>query len=311
MISKSGPRLLKRKRNLSKLVVIFIYFQVCFWGFTVIGQRYGENSAFCQKGVSKFCLASIQSQNIRSHNDASRPERNIETYSAKEKMIKIFGTEDVIEEPISDELDVDELEGLLTSFFTYLDNRQYIKLYNFPTSAQEQFGQIYKSLNTNLPIVAGETQSLHYLVKNVFYFYRTLGKDRVNLLRDVLNWESNILEPLMHTFYLWSINAQHFSNLDLPIPSLENLYEYACFFLETLGGRNYLFRRDPKVRVIAKFYCILIIERANSEDLNPNGIDIRPHIQLTYEEIKNQEGLNYRDAYLSELKQLRKRYKLI
>lgn len=305
------PRLLKRKRNLSKLVVIFIHCHICFWGYTIIDQRYGENSAYCQKGASNFCLARIQSQNIHGHKDSSGPEWDIERYSAKEKMIKIFGTEDVIEKPISDELDVDEIERLLTSFFTYLDNRPYIKFYNFSTGTQEQFGQIYKRLNTDLPIVAGETQSLHYLVKNVFYFYRTLGKNRVDFLRDVLKWESNILEPLMHTFYLWSTNAQHLPNLALPIPSLEHLYEYACFFLETLGGRNYLFRRDPKVRVIAKFYCILIIERANSEDLNPNGIDIRPHLQLTYEEIKNQEGLNYRNAYLSELKELRKRYKLI
>lgn len=305
------PWLRKRKRNLSKLIVMLIYCHVCFWGYILISQGSGENLAYCQIGVSKFCLSSIQSQTIRGHNDSSIPERQIERYSTKEKVIRIFGTEDVIEEPISDELEVNELERLMTSFFRYLDERQYIKFYKFPKGTQEQFGQIYKRLNANLPIVAGETQSLHYLVKNVFYFYRTLGKNRLDLLRDVLKWESNILEPLMHTFYLWSINAQRFSNLDLPIPSLEHMYEYACFFLETLGGRNYLFRRDPKVRVIAKYYCILIIERANNAGLNPNGIDIRPHIQLTYDEIKNQEGLNYRVAYLSELKELRKRYKLI
>ena len=86
------------------------------------------------------------------------------------------------------------------------------------------------------------------------------------------------------------------------------LYEYAGFFLHSLGGRSYLLRRDPTVRIMATYYSVLILDRANEEGLNRHGIDIRPHIDSVAEEIRNARGLVFRKDYLDTLEELKEKY---
>ena len=109
----------------------------------------------------------------------------------------------------------------------------------------------------------------------------------------------------MRLFYVWS------SGPDGKLkgrPTLPVQYEYAGYFLNTLGGRSYLMRRDPKVRLLATYYSIRNIDRANDRKLNPNGIDIRPAIAATAKEIRGQTGLVYRKQYLAELERLSAKY---
>jgi hypothetical protein len=47
---------------------------------------------------------------------------------------------------------------------------------------------------------------------------------------------------------------------------------------------------------------------ANDEDLNSDGIDIRPYIDLSYHEILDHKGLIYKKQYLAELETLRDKY---
>jgi hypothetical protein len=86
------------------------------------------------------------------------------------------------------------------------------------------------------------------------------------------------------------------------------MYEYASFFMNTLGGRSYLMRRDSKARLLTTYYSILILDRANDKGMNPNGIDIRPLIASTASDIRNQKGLIYQKAYLAELSRLAEKY---
>ena len=60
----------------------------------------------------------------------------------------------------------------------------------------------------------------------------------------------------MDTFYFWLTLSDEHSKLEITRPSIEQLYRYACFFLETLGGRSYVFRRDSKVRILTLYYCV-------------------------------------------------------
>jgi hypothetical protein len=92
--------------------------------------------------------------------------------------------------------------------------------------------------------------------------------------------------------------------------SIEQLYVYACFFLETFGGRSYLLRRDSKVRILILYYCVLIIDQANIHGVNSNGLDIRPHIKLVLDDVTHQIGLNYKNQYFIKLETLRKKYRL-
>ena len=46
------------------------------------------------------------------------------------------------------------------------------------------------------------------------------------------------------------------------------------FFLNTLGGRSYMLRRESKLRMLVSYYAILIVDRANDEKFNRYGIDV-------------------------------------
>ena len=112
----------------------------------------------------------------------------------------------------------------------------------------------------------------------------------------------------MHTFYFWFTSSDEHSELELTRPPIEQLYIYTCFFLETLGGRSYVLRRDSKVRILILYYCMLIIDQANIEVINSYGIDIRPHLRLISEDMTHQKALNYKNHYLIKLEMLRKKY---
>jgi hypothetical protein len=90
---------------------------------------------------------------------------------------------------------------------------------------------------------------------------------------------------------------------------MKTMYEYAGFFLNTLGGRSYLQRRDSKIRMLVDYYSLMILDRANTEKLNSHGIDIRPYIDFLFYDISNQKGLMYRERYLSGLAALQSKYR--
>jgi hypothetical protein len=91
-------------------------------------------------------------------------------------------------------------------------------------------------------------------------------------------------------------------------PSLETLYEYAGFFLNTLAGRNYLMRRNSQQRILTTYYSILILDKANDSTLNRYGIDIRPKIELLIPEINNTKGLIFKKQYSEKLNALKIKY---
>jgi hypothetical protein len=80
--------------------------------------------------------------------------------------------------------------------------------------------------------------------------------------------------------------------------------------LNTLAGRSYLMRRDSKVRILTTYYSVLILDKANDEQLNPGGLDIRPHIEFLLNDLQTQIGLIHQKQYLAEVKQLADKYKL-
>jgi hypothetical protein len=55
---------------------------------------------------------------------------------------------------------------------------------------------------------------------------------------------------------------------------------------------------------------VRILDIANDKGLNSNGIDIRPHIELTFNDISNQIGLVHQKVYLIELENLKRKYKM-
>ena len=113
----------------------------------------------------------------------------------------------------------------------------------------------------------------------------------------------------MQTFYLWATDETA-DREKTGQPTLKTLYTYSAFFLNTLAGKSYLLRRNSKIRLLTTYYSVLILDRANDEQLNPAGIDIRPHIEFLVNDLQSQIGLINQKQYLSELLQLAEKYKM-
>ncbi len=228
----------------------------------------------------------------------------------KEKATEAFGEETGKVFQKERKVSFEEIEREIASFFRYLDNQAYIASYGLTGGTYKEFQKAVDSLSKNPPIITGEMDSLHRLFKNMAHLFRISGKNRIKLANDVLNNEADIIEPVMRTFYLWFTLKDGSKQKLSGRPSLPVLYEYAGYFLNTLAGRSYLLRRDPKVRTLTYYYCVLIIDRANDEKLNSYGLDIRPHIQKSYDEIRSQIGLVNQKIYISKLEILKQKYNL-
>ena len=240
---------------------------------------------------------------------------------SQDKIAQIFGkapSEDnevtqQIEESVNKEArqsNFAEIEGRIMAFFNYMDDQDYVQSFKFKKGAYRQYQIAVKKLSSKLPIVTGEMSSLYNIIRNVAHFYRIMGKNRVLLIKQMLQRESEAIESVMRTFYLWYTMDDEGQSTMKGRPSMKNMYEYAGYLLNTLGGRSYLLRRDPKVKTLTTYYCVLILDKANDEELNSRGIDIRPYVKSSLLQIENQMGLVHQKEYLTELKKLSLKYHL-
>lgn len=204
----------------------------------------------------------------------------------------------------------EEIDAQVKAFFDYLDSRDYVSAYNLEGGTYNEFQRIVKELSANPPVIVGETESLHTLLRNMSHFFRVMGMERINLVKDILENESEIIESVMKTFYLWVTRKNDPRTEIKGHPSFEVLYKYSSYFLNTIAGKSYLLRREPKVRILTTYYCVLILDKSNDLLINSFGIDIRPYLQLVFNDIKNQTILINEEEYLSELERLEDKYQL-
>ena len=156
------------------------------------------------------------------------------------------------------------------------------------------------------PVVSGETQDLYTLLSNASHFYRVMGKDNLLLLRDILNHEHAAIESDMELVFNYLLKGSHSS---LSMLKLEHLYEYAAYFLNTLGGSSYLARRDIKTATLVRYYAVLVIHEADLQGLNRHGIDILPSLELVRADLQQQNDLAGAEGYLKNLAKIRAGYK--
>ena len=197
----------------------------------------------------------------------------------------------------------------VSDFFTYLDRREYVTDYRLKGGSERHFAMLLRKLAAKPPVVVRERDNLFAILQNTAHFYRVLGRDDVLLVREILDSESKIIEPTMADFYRWSLAAGNCGKEGgaITVP-LEEQYEYATFFLNTLGGQSYLYRRAPRVRTLARYYCALIVDRADDQGLNKYGFDIRPVLDSLVQEMESTKGLASREEYLRTLQKLQSKY---
>lgn len=229
----------------------------------------------------------------------------------KEKIATVFGTPlETNSNPPLKTLSCGDVKRQLSSLMGYLDGKEYRELYGFKQDFSHLFQEIVDAFNEKIPVITGEMDDLRTLIQNVTHFYRAVGRKKVGLMADILKNESEMMEPVMLTIYSWASAEGRCYNLDVRPLELETLYQYAGFLLNTLGGRSYLLRRDSKVRILASYYSILILDQANEKTMNPFGIDIRPYIDISFHDIRSHQGLMYQKEYLAKLKELKNKYQM-
>ncbi len=256
----------------------------------------------------------LQAKNDSLRRELSALEKEINRLKGSKdisaRLEEVFGNKSSLLSLEKKNLTCKEVEELIMGFFSYIDEKGYVERNGLTGSAYSQYEILENDLSATTPISSGETENLFNLAQNASHFYRISGKQRLFLVRDIVTDESDIIEFAMKTFYAWYTCENDNGKRMKERPSLKVMYDYGSFFLNSLGGRGYLLRRDSKIRILTNFYSILIINIANEKKLNSNGIDIRPFIKTTYDDVNDNLSLTDKVEYLAELDKLKIKYKI-
>ena len=298
-----------KKRAVQILIATLITGIVVYVTFRLIQNWHQKDVEMRLALESKVCEAEkyLLSEKIISLQEEL--SRKTEAVVPEEKLLDVFGQNAKLPVP-GEKYDCDELESQVAAFFKYLDTRDYIKSYGLENGTAGFFRDMIVRVSGKTPTVIGETRDIITLVRNMAHFYRVMGKKQIKLLSEILINEAEIIEPVMAAFFARTSHEGDCGVRIIDYPSLQVLYEYAGFFLNTLSGRSYLFRRDSTVRTLVSYYCVIIIDRANTETANYYGIDIRPYIEFSMFNIYSQKRLAYQQSYLSELERLKQKYRM-
>ncbi|MBC2717184.1 MAG: hypothetical protein HF978_17910 [Desulfobacteraceae bacterium] len=202
----------------------------------------------------------------------------------------------------------DAMKHKITSFFTYLHQNSYVDANQSEKNPSDVFLQMVRALSAHPPMIVDETRDLVSLKHNLAHFYRILHKERIAMVKNIMAAENDVLEHAMADFYTYYVTGDCCKNDDEPCVSLNTLYEYAGFFMNTFAGKSYLFRRSSAIRCLTDYYAVLVLDRANDAEINQYGIDIRPYIDLALDNITSQNNLLFQDQYLDTLTNLQEKY---
>lgn len=207
------------------------------------------------------------------------------------------------------EIQYSELLTRLDNFYSHLDSQPYMQAFKLPEPSKTHFSKLIQKLLDNPPVVTRETDDLFTLLKNTAHFFRIIGKDNILVLKGILDREKDSFESILHTLFILTSQPKILEDAYSIKLDQNALYDYAGFFLNTMGGRLYLFRRDSNSRMAVSFYAIMIVERANNSGNSRHGIDIRPAIDSLIDEIENGGNkLQKREQYLDALYDLKEKY---
>ena len=212
-------------------------------------------------------------------------------------------------EPVPEKISIcDKPAKQLDIFYKHLDNQPYMAAYKINPSSKSHFTNLITKLLANPPQVTRESDDLYTILKNTAHFFRVSGKDNILMMKGILNGEKASLEQILSDYFILV------SNPECSITSYGNinkdaLYEYACFFLNTMGGRLYLFRRDSLSRMVVTYYAILLVDQANIHNNNRHGISLQPAVDMLISEMESGgSSLKWSDTYLDKLYHLKEKY---
>ena len=226
-----------------------------------------------------------------------------------ERMTQAFGpSSPLIRGASPKSMECQQLEDSLRAFCSHLDATEILRSQGTYRDCWALLTEILATLERSSPTISGEIYRPSVIIENSFYFFRLLRKEKNNIVRDIIQYEADLAEPLTGILYYWLISGGQCDRLPSSDSSLKMMYNYAAFFLNTLGGHSYVYRRDSKIQALTTYYSTLAIHEANLRGLNEVGLDLRFFLPLVFEEIQSRNDLLYTEEYLETLSNLQLHY---
>ena len=194
-----------------------------------------------------------------------------------------------------------QIEKNMADFFRYLDGKEYIQHLNPKMDIHTRFKKILKRLWSRPPIPAGEGVDPEMIIKNVYHFFRVLGRKDLRLIKEIINNEQDTVEENLKMLWRWLTLGDGCPDPEGLRPSTDILYRYSGFLINTIGGRSYLFRRAPCLRLLVSYYCLTAISEADKAGKNRYGIDIFPYISPLKNEINHYPDFRFHIEYIERL----------
>lgn len=209
-------------------------------------------------------------------------------------------------QPAPQPMSCSQAAGSLRSFVDGLEQKGYVKSFNLKQPLRKHLDGLKDKLAAKPPAVVRETDDLYTVISNTAHFFRVIGKDNIQLVKTLLDQEQGKLEDMAAALHASSIGP------DCPADTVQlpfsTAYEYSVFFLNTIGGRSYLFRREAKVRLLINYYALLLIDEASVRGINKHGTEIGGLIPPLIREIEASSQLVRKDEYLARLRALAERH---
>jgi hypothetical protein len=282
---------MKGNRGLLLLVIALIAGGLVVFYFSYYGEE-GEKRPTVQEAEER------EAKDLE-----ERPEQ-----APQEKLETVLGEKVVESQTMTVEDRCQKMESDLIEFFAYLDEQDYVMELKIGEDTFSRFKRILHDLSLHPPLPAGEGLNYDMIISNIYHFYRTLDLKNVKLIRLIAKNEADSMEINLALFYRWLMSGDECRREKGLPPSLDSLYRYAGFLVNSIGGRAYLFRRKTRLRLLLSYYCLLTIHEADKRKMNSFGIDIAPFLEPLAEDIESHQLLYFRKEYAGKLIDLKNYY---
>ncbi len=212
-------------------------------------------------------------------------------------------------EPFPKEDYCTQIKNNMAEYFRYLDAKEYVRRLNPEADVYTRFKKILRRVAAKPPFPAGEGTDPKMIIGNLYHFFRILDRKDLSLIRAILKNEQDTMEIGLEMLYRWLTLGERCPDPENIRPSMTVLYQYAGFFINTTGGRAYLFRRPSGLRLLVSYYCILTVHEADKKGRNNCGIDIFPLIEPLKNEIGYYPDFQFHEEYINRLGRIEDYYK--
>lgn len=289
---------------IGSLVVILVAVWIVWWQWDAITGGFRETPRADTEPFPVEAASGVDAAGTGADRD---PERSRQTL-AEERWRVLTGQAPVWPEDLTNPQSCEQVEADLARVCSVLDRRDYVKEAAPVGGSCGLIRTVAEELAAHPPDISSELESYGTILENVFYLFRAVGRERIDVLRRIQWEEQELAEPAAMALYRWAVSRERCARSGATTLTPEAMYDYAGFFFTTMGGQAYLRRRTPRVEALASLYALLIVDRAQQSGLNPAGIDPRPEIQRTRALIEA-DSLVFREHYLLILDQMAERWK--